>query len=109
MYGALYLSIALIYSLSVLYLSRVFQTNGNFIISLMATSIVVFLFMPLKKRVQRIVNRIMKGKHDDPFAVLAELGDHLIKPIDHDTLLDIMVKTIQDALRLQGTSVPPQL
>lgn len=46
------------------------------------------------------MNRIMKGKHDDPFAVLAELGDHLIKPIDHDTLLDIMVKTIQDALRL---------
>jgi signal transduction histidine kinase len=99
-YGALYLSIVLIYSFSVLYFSRVFQTEGNFIISLVATSIVAFLFMPLKERLQRIVNRIMKGKHDDPFAVLAELGDHLIKPIDHDSLLDIMVKTIQDALRL---------
>ncbi|MFC5406553.1 sensor histidine kinase [Cohnella soli] len=99
-YGALYLSIVLIYSFSVLYLIRVFQTKENFLISLMATSIVAFLFMPLKVRLQRIVSRIMKGKHDDPFAVLSELGDHLVKPIDHDTLLDIMVKTIQDALRL---------
>ncbi|MFD0692918.1 sensor histidine kinase [Paenibacillus sp. GCM10027628] len=99
-YGALSLAIVLIYSLSVLYLSRMFRTEGNYFISLTATSVVAVLFVPIKERLQRMVNRMLKGRHDDPYSVLVELGDQLTKPVDPDAMLDVVAGSIQDALRL---------
>lgn len=100
LYGALSLSIVLLYSISVLYLSNVFQTRGNFIISLIATSIVAVLFGPIKEHLQRILNRFMMGKHDDPYSVLAELGSRFSKPIAPDEMLRAVAETIRNALRL---------
>ncbi|MGD8188931.1 sensor histidine kinase [Brevibacillus ginsengisoli] len=104
-YGALSLCIVVVYTLTVLYLSRLFKTEDNFWIYLLATSLVAVLFAPLKERLQRMVNRIMKGRHDDPYAVLVELGNHLIKPISPDAMLDVVVQTIQGALRLPYTGI----
>ncbi|MDF2647342.1 MAG: sensor histidine kinase [Paenibacillus sp.] len=99
-YGALSLSIVLIYSLSVIYLGNLFRTEENFFISLLATSIVAILFSPLKDKLQRVVNRYMKGRHDDPYSVLVQLGNQLTKPISPDETLGVVIATIQDALRL---------
>ncbi|WP_409342589.1 sensor histidine kinase [Paenibacillus sp. MBLB4367] len=104
-YGVLSLAIVLVYSASVLYLSSVFRTEKSYIISLLATSIVAILFAPLKQWLQRIVNRLMKGRHDDPFAVLVELGDSLIKPMAPERVLDAVARTIQDALRLPHVGI----
>lgn len=104
-YGALSVCIVAVYTLSVLYLSRLFQTQDSFWISLLATSLVAVLFAPLKERLQRLVNRVMKGRHDDPYAVLVELGNHLIKPISPEAMLDVVVQTIKDALRLPYTGI----
>ncbi|MVQ36509.1 sensor histidine kinase [Paenibacillus sp. MAH-34] len=104
-YGVLSLAIVIVYSASVLYLSSVFRTDKSYIISLIATSIVAILFAPLKQWLQRIVNRLMKGRHDDPFAVLVELGDSLIKPMAPEKVLDAVARTIQDALRLPHVSI----
>ncbi|MGC5326002.1 histidine kinase [Brevibacillus sp. SYSU BS000544] len=99
-YSALSISVVAIYTFSVLYLSRLFRTEDNFVISLLATSVVAVIFAPLKERLQRIVNRLMKGRHDDPYAVLTELGNHLVKPMAPEAMLEVVVQTIQDALRL---------
>jgi signal transduction histidine kinase len=99
-YGTLSLAIILLYSLLVIYFSRIFKTDDNFFISLLATAIVAILFAPIKEKLQLIVNRLMKGRHDDPYAVLKELGEHLIKPIDSDEMLKVVVTTIKNALRL---------
>lgn len=104
-YGMLSLAIVLVYSASVLYLSSVFRTEKSYIISLIATSIVAILFAPLKQWLQRIVNRLMKGRHDDPFAVLVELGDSLIKPMAPERVLGTVARTIQDALRLPHVGI----
>ncbi|MFP3123697.1 sensor histidine kinase [Ectobacillus funiculus] len=100
LYGILTLSIILLYSVLVLYLSSLFKTEGNFIISLVATAVVAILFSPIKERMQRIVNRVMKGRHDDPYAVLKELGNHLVKPLAPEEVLKVVAETIKDALRL---------
>ncbi|NHC42620.1 sensor histidine kinase [Bacillus sp. MM2020_1] len=100
LYGALSLSIILLYSGLVLYLSSLFKTENNFIISLISTAIVAVVFSPLKERLQRIVNRLMKGRHDDPYAVLKELGDHLVQPLAPEEVLQVVAGTIKGALRL---------
>ncbi|MGG1675684.1 histidine kinase [Neobacillus sp. NRS-1170] len=100
LYGALSLSIILLYSGLVMYLSSLFKTEGSFIISLISTAVVAVLFSPLKERLQRIVNRLMKGRHDDPYAVLKELGDHLSKPLAPEEVLQVVSEIVKDALRL---------
>ncbi len=104
-YGALSVCVVVVYTLSVLYLSRLFETEDNYVISLLATSLVAVLFAPLKERLQRVVNRLMKGRHDDPYAVLVEWGNHLLKPIAPDAMLIVVVDTIKDALRLPYTGI----
>lgn len=100
LYGGLTLTIVLLYSVLVLYLSSLFKTQGNFIISLLSTSIVAVLFSPIKERLQQIINRLMKGRHDDPYAVLRELGSHLTKPMPPNEVLHVIAETIKGALRL---------
>ncbi|MCH6266839.1 ATP-binding protein [Neobacillus citreus] len=99
-YGILSLAIILLYSFLVLYFSSLFKTDNNFIISLVATAIVAILFAPIKERLQRLVNRLMKGRHDEPYTILKELGDHLIRPIAPEEMLNVVTGTIRDALRL---------
>jgi signal transduction histidine kinase len=100
LYGALSLSIVLIYSVAVIYLGNLFQTEGNFFISLVATSIVAVVFGPLKNQLQKLVNRYMKGKHDDPYSILVGLGNQLIQPIAPEEMLRVVTETVRDALRL---------
>lgn len=99
-YGTLSLSIILLYSFLVLYFSSIFKTKDNFVISLLATGIVAVLFSPIKEKLQKIVNRLMKGRHDDPYAVLRELGDYLVKPMIPEEMLNVVIATFKDALRL---------
>ncbi|MFC5450327.1 sensor histidine kinase [Paenibacillus aestuarii] len=108
-YGALSLLIILLYAGTVLYLSRLFRSEGNFLISLTAASLVAVAFVPLKARLQKMVNRWLNGRHDDPYAVLVELSNHLTKPIDPERTLDVVAATVRDALRLPYASVALRL
>jgi signal transduction histidine kinase len=99
-FAALSICVVVLYTLSVLYLSRMFKTEDNFVISLIATSIVAVAFAPLKDKLQRMVHRLMKGRHDDPYAVLLELGKHLVQPLTPESMLDVIVKTVKESLRL---------
>jgi len=104
-YIALSGAVIAVYTLTVLYLGRLFQTEDNLIISLVATALVAVMFSPLKEWLQRQVNRMMKGRHDDPYAVLSDLGSQLVKPIEPDAMLYVVVQTIRDALRLPYASI----
>ncbi|MED4224000.1 sensor histidine kinase [Neobacillus cucumis] len=100
LYGALSLAIILLYAGIVLYLGSIFKTKDNFMISLFSTGVVAVLFSPLKERLQRLLNRLMKGRHDDPYSVLRELGDHLVQPLSPEEALQEVARTIKSALRL---------
>ncbi|RIX60326.1 sensor histidine kinase [Paenibacillus nanensis] len=104
-YGAMTVFIILLYSAAVLYLGRLFTTWNHYVVSLLATALVAALFAPLKEWLQRQVNRLMKGRHDDPYAVLLELGSQMIQPLAPDAMLTAIARQVQGALRLPYVSI----
>ncbi|HZG84302.1 sensor histidine kinase [Paenibacillus sp.] len=100
LYAALSVCVVLLYAFAVLYLGQLFRAEDRFVVNLLATVTVAVAFAPLKDWLQRHINRLMKGRHDDPYAVLLELGDQLIRPLAPEAMLDAVVRTVKDALRL---------
>ncbi len=99
-YAALTVCVVVLYTVVVIYLGRLFHAKDNFVVSLLSTAVVAALFAPLKEWLQRRIHRFMKGRHDDPYAVLLELGDQLIRPLPPEAMLDAIVRTVKEALRV---------
>ncbi|MBB6692133.1 GAF domain-containing sensor histidine kinase [Cohnella xylanilytica] len=104
-YGVLSTAIVALYSLAVWYLSIVFRTGPNMILSVLGAGLVAFAFAPLKARIQRIVNRLVYGGPSDPYSVLEKLGQRLKEPSSPDEVLDIVVRTVKDSLRLPYAAI----
>ncbi len=104
-YGALTAMVVALYVLVVGALSAVFQTNGSFIISLLATGLVAVLFQPVHERLQRAVNRLMYGERDDPYAVISRLGRRMEDTLTPDAVLLILVETVAQALKLPYVAI----
>ncbi|MFD0672852.1 histidine kinase [Cohnella sp. GCM10027633] len=100
LYGALTVTVALLYAAVVLYLGTLFDSLNHFVVSLIATGLVAALFAPLKEWLQRQVNRLLKGRHDDPYAVLLELGNQLVRPMAPEAMLEAIARQVKEALRL---------
>ena len=75
--------------------------GGDLVVSLVVTGVVAVSFQPLRARVQRIVNRLMYGERDDPYAAIARLGRSLASSIQPDAVLPGVVETIGQTLALQ--------
>ncbi|WP_307472742.1 GAF domain-containing sensor histidine kinase [Paenibacillus harenae] len=99
-YGALTVCIVLLYTAVVLYLGKQFVSLNHYVVSMIATALVAVAFAPLKEWLQRQVNRLMKGRHDDPYAVLLELGSQMMQPLAPDAMLTAIARQVQGALRL---------
>jgi two-component system, NarL family, sensor kinase len=99
-YGVLTISAGGIYLLVVGAFGIFFQAQGNWVISLIATGVVAILFHPLREWINRWVNRRMYGDRDEPFEVLARLGQRLETTLSPDAVLPTLVETIAQALKL---------
>lgn len=104
-YGLLTASVVGIYMLVVGYLSLLFRTRDNFFISLLATGLVAVLFQPLRERLQRGVNRLIYGERDEPYAVLARLGERLEATLAPEAVLPTLVETVAQALKLPYVAI----
>jgi two-component system NarL family sensor kinase len=104
-YGSLTTCVVGIYVLAVVALGALFQTQGNLVVSLLATGVVAVFFQPLRSRLQRSVNRLMYGERDDPYAVISRLGRRLEATLAPDAVLSTIVKTIREALKLPFTAI----
>jgi signal transduction histidine kinase len=82
-----------------------FQTNGNLVLSLIATGIVAVAFAPLRNLVQRGVDRLMYGERDEPYRVLTRLGQQLEAALEPTTALTVAVETIGQALKLPYVAI----
>jgi len=76
-YAGLTIGVIGAYVLVVGYSGTVFQARGD-AVSLLAAGIVAVLFQPLRQRLQRGVNHVLYGQRDEPYAVLARLGQRLV-------------------------------
>ena len=104
-YGALTTIIVGVYVLVVGYLGALFRTGSNLLVSLLATGLVAVLFQPIRERLQQSVNRLMYGERDDPYSVIAHLGQRLEAALTPETILPTIVTTIRDALRLPYAAI----
>ena len=104
-YGLLTAFVIGMYVLVVGYLGANFRTGGNLVISLIATGIVAVLFQPLRDLLQRGINRLMYGLRDEPYAVLASLGQRLKNTLDPDAVLSTIVATVREALKLSYVAI----
>lgn len=93
------------YALLVGGFSQLFQTSGNFVISLLATGAVAVAFQPFRAWLQRTVDRLMFGERDDPYRVLARLGQRLEATLAPDAVLPTIVETLRDALKLPYAAI----
>lgn len=106
-YGGLSLSIAVVYVLIVGGLGALFQSQGNLLISLLATVVVALLFQTWRTRLQRGVNRLLYGQRDEPYQVLAHLGQRLQSTLAPDAALEAITETIAQALKLPYVALRP--
>jgi signal transduction histidine kinase len=99
-YGTLTAIVVGVYVLVVSILGTLLHTFGDFPISLLATGLVAVLFQPLRARLQRMINRLMYGERDDPYAVLSRLGSRLEATLAPEAILPTIVETVAQALKL---------
>jgi len=57
------------------------------------------VFSPLRARLQALVNRVMYGERDDPYAALSRLADRLDATLTPDEVLPAIVDSVTSALR----------
>lgn len=104
-YGIMTGIILLIYTLVVGAASVLFGSQGNWLLALGATGLVAVLFQPIRNRLQRGVNRLLYGQRDEPFEVMARLGQRLEQIIAPDSAYSTIVETIAQALRLPYAAI----
>jgi signal transduction histidine kinase len=105
LYAALTVSVIVIYVLLVGGLSALFQAQGNLIIVLLATGLVALIFQSLRERLQRGVNRLMYGQRDEPFNVLARLGEKLEGALSPEVIYPTIVETVSQTLKLPYAAI----
>jgi signal transduction histidine kinase len=104
-YGGLSAIVAGIYIAMVAGLGAFFQARGNLLISLVAAGVVAVLFQPLRLGLQRIVDRLMFGERDNPYAVLSRLSRRLETALAPEAVLPAIVETVAHALKLPSVAI----
>jgi signal transduction histidine kinase len=87
------------------YLGALFRTEGNLLISLLATGLVALLFQPLRSWLQRGVNRMLYGQRDEPYRVVTRLSKRVESSLTHETILPTIVETVAQALKLPYAAI----
>ncbi len=104
-YGSLSVLTMLGYLGTVLIMQALFTGLSNPVISFFATGVVAVLFEPLRRRLQRAVNRIMYGERDDPYAVLTRLAGTLQTGPSTEEVLPSIAQTIGHSLKIPYVAI----
>lgn len=104
-YAIMTLVVIGIYVAVVWYLSNLFKTTDNIVISIVATSIVAVSFSPIKERLQQTIVRRMYGEQGNPFLILALLGKEMKEMQTPEQVLDQITSSLKEVLRLPYSSI----
>lgn len=104
-YGALTTSVIALYALVVGGMGFLFRTQDSVVFPLLATVLAAVLFHPIRQRLQRGINRFMYGDRDEPFEILAQLGERLENTLSPEMVYPTIVETVSQALKLPYTAV----
>ncbi len=73
--------------------------------SLGATGLIAVAFQPACHRVQRAVNRLIYGDRDDPYRVVARLGELIGQTVEPFAVLPLLARTIAGSLQVPYVAV----
>ena len=104
-WGTLSATVIGIYALVIAGLGETLRVRGAHWLPWVAAAVVAICFAPLRDALQRAVNRITFGRWDDPYRVLAELGQHLEASADVDRLLGEVVDELAATLGLRHVAI----
>jgi signal transduction histidine kinase len=104
-YGTLTGGIILTYAASVVLLRALLPGETPYAVALLSTGAGALVALPLRDRLQRIVNRLMYGDRDDPYRAIARLGEQLQTSIGSEDVLEVIVGTVAQALRLPYAAI----
>jgi signal transduction histidine kinase len=93
------------YVVAVLAASALVDGAGWLPLSALTVGLLAAALHPLHMWVQRTVNRLMYGRRDDPYTVLAGLGQRLQSVASAEAVLPVIVETATDALRLPYVAI----
>lgn len=101
-YGLLTGTLALAYAAAVTSLSGLSRGAGS---GLVATVVVALLALPLRDRLQGLVDRALYGERADPFAALDALGRRVDRAEDPESVLMGVAEAVAAVLRLPAVRV----
>jgi len=104
-YSALTVGVATLCGLVVGVLGVLFQTRSSLGVSLLATGLAAILVQPMRDGLQRLVNRLMYGERDDPYAVLSKLSRQLETSLAPEATLPAVGETVAQALKLPYVAI----
>lgn len=107
-YALLTASLAAVYYASVVILQNVLATTTGRqepLAVFISTLFIAALFLPLRERLQRAVNRFLFGERDDPYAVLSTLGQRLQETAVPGETLPAIAETICQTLKLPYATI----
>ncbi|MBI2332735.1 MAG: sensor histidine kinase, partial [Chloroflexi bacterium] len=105
-YGTLSFLTVLFYAIIVGFFANYFRNSQtNIIVSFIATGIIAVLFEPLRRQLQRGVNRLMYGERDNPATVLTRLSQRLDSALAPDSVLQTIVETLAQTLKLPYAAI----
>lgn len=80
-------------------------TQGNLLLSLIATGLVAVAFHPVRERLQRGVNRLVYGQRREPYAVVSQLGRQLESSLPQNDILRAIAQTVGQTLKLSAVDI----
>ena len=80
-------------------------TSRGFAVSVVAAIPVALLFGPLRRRLQRAVNRLLYGEDEDPHAAVRELASSLAASLAPAAALPTVVETVTRTLRVPYAAI----
>jgi signal transduction histidine kinase len=104
-YTALTVGVAALFGLVVGALGVLFQAGSHLFVSLVATGLAAILVQPMRDGLQRLVNHLMYGERDDPYAVLSKLNHQLEASLAPEATLPAVVETVSHTLKLPYVAV----
>jgi signal transduction histidine kinase len=107
-YGALTAFIISAYAISVAGVGALLHIRGNIALSFVATGLAAIAFNPFRERLQQAANRLMFGERDEPYRVLARLGQLLEVALQPAAALPVTVETVARSLKLPYVAVTLQ-
>ena len=104
-YGSLTILTMGIYMGAVVGLGSLFRGVTGPVAFFLVTGLIAILFEPLRRRLQRLVNRLMYGERDEPYSVLTRLSNTLEHSSTPSEMLPAIAETVGQALKIPYVSI----